>query len=263
MTDSFDQALRERFALQRDKLLGPDFADVLRRAHRLSSRGSSSPLRLREVRLPWRLPTRVVLVAAVVVIVGGTATAFAVRALTQSPVTQGFSALTDPTLPEVTPSTAGLSPKLDRMLSDVLGTDYTARQVGDVTWLGQQGGMYLGQRGDALCEVVIPGAGQCTDHLDGNVWLMGDMGRTSETAPFSVHFYGFARDDVATIRVTTSDGEVTNVPVQHNAFQTTLTHTSFADITAIEAVSTSGQTTAIDPRRYFPATTPTFTVTTP
>jgi hypothetical protein len=261
MTDSLDRAMTERFALQHDELPKGDFADVRRRAQRLSSDTGDSVAP--PIRLPWRVPTRVALVAAVVVIAGGTATAFAVRALTQSPVTQGFSALTNPALPEVTASTAGLSPKLDQALSDVLGSDFTARKVGDVTWLGQRGAMFLGQRGDALCEIVVPGAGQCTDHLDGDVWLMGDMGRTSEMAPFSVHFYGFARDDVAAIRVTTSDGNVTSVPVEHNAFQTTLTHTSFADITAIEAVSTSGQTTAINPRSYFPATTPTFTVTTP
>lgn len=263
MTDSLDQAMSERFALQHDELRIPNFADVLRRATQISSHGSVSPVRRRQIRLPWRLPTRVVLVAAVVVIVGGTASAFAVRALRQSPVTQGFSALTDLTLPTVTPSTSGLSPKVDRMLSDVLGPDYTARKLADVKWLDQRGAMFLGQRGDALCEVVIPGAGQCTEHLDGDVWLMGDMGRTAETAPFSVHFYGFARDNIASIRVTTSNGNVTTVPVEHNAFQTTLTNTSFAEISAIEAVSTSGQTTPINPRSYFPATTPTFTVTTP
>lgn len=254
MNDGPDQAMSERFALQHDELPLPDFADVLRRAAWISSHGSGWLVRRRQVRLRWRLPTRVVFVAAVALIAGGTATALAVRALTQSPVTQGFSALTDPTLREVTPSTAGLSPKMDRMLSDVLGPDYTARKVGDVIWLGQRGAMFLGQRGDALCEVVIPGAGQCTDHLAGDVWLMGDMGRSAETAPFSVHFYGFARDNIASIRVTTTGGNVTNVPVVHNAFQTTLTHTGFADITAIEAVSASGQTTPINPRTYFPAT---------
>jgi hypothetical protein len=203
------------------------------------------------------------LVAAVVAVATiGAATAFAVRALTQSPVTHGFSALTDPTVPDVTPSTPGLTPNVDRGLREVLGDDYTAKRVGDSVWLGQRGGMFLGQRGGALCEIVVPGAGQCTDHLDGDVWLMGDMGRTSETAPPSVHIYGFARDDVAAIRVTTSNGTVTSLPVEHNAFQTILTHTSFADITAIEVVSTSGQTTAIDPRTYFPATLPTFTTTT-
>lgn len=263
MTNSLDQAMSERFALLHDELPAPDFSDVLRRAQRIASERTESRTRRRHGRSPWRLPTRVVLVAAVVVIVGGSATAFAVRALTQSPVTQGFSALTDPTLPEITPSTAGLSPKVDRALSDVLGNDFTARQVGVVTWLGQRGGMFLGRRGDALCEIAIPGDGQCTEHLDDDVWPMGNMGRPSETAPLSVHFYGFARDNVASIRVTTANGNVTTIPVEHNAFQTTLTNTTFADITAIEAVSTSGQTTPIDPRRYFPANPPTFTVTNP
>jgi hypothetical protein len=37
MTDRFDQALSERFALQHDELAMPDFADVLRRAARIST----------------------------------------------------------------------------------------------------------------------------------------------------------------------------------------------------------------------------------
>jgi hypothetical protein len=37
MTDSLDQALSERFALQHDELPMPDFADVLRRATRIST----------------------------------------------------------------------------------------------------------------------------------------------------------------------------------------------------------------------------------
>lgn len=246
MTDSLDRTLAERFAAQHDELPAPDFADVLRRT------------RVRQPPRSWRRQTRVVLVAAVLAIAAvGAATAFAVRSLTQSPVTQGFSALTDPALPEVTASTVGISPHLAGVLREVMGPGYVARQVGP--------GMYLGQRGNALCEVVDPGAAGCTDHLDGDVWLLGDMMRAydAETAPFRVHFYGFARDDVATVRVTTSDGTVTTVPVEHNAFETTLKNTSFADIRAVEVVSTSGQTTAIDPRTYFPATLPSFTVTTP
>jgi hypothetical protein len=91
------------------------------------------------------------------------------------------------------------------------------------------------------------------------------MGRAydAETAPFNVHLYGFARDSVAAIRVTTSNGNITSVPVKHNAFQTTLTHTGFDDITAIEVVSTSGQLSEIDPRTYFPpATLPNINTTT-
>lgn len=257
MTDSLDQALTARFALQRDELLEPDFADVRRRAERLAPRHAGVGVAGRRVRLPWRLPTRVVVVAAVLIAAGGSATAFAVHSLTQSPVTQGFSAVTDPALPEVTASTAGVSPHLASVFLEVFGRGYTARQVGD--------GMYLGERRDGLCAVVEHGEAGCTDHLDGDVWLMGDMIRAydAETAPFNVHFYGFARDSVAAIRVTTSNGNVTSVPVRHNAFQTTLTHTGFGDISAIEVVSTSGQTSAIDPRSYFPATTPTFTVTPP
>jgi len=243
MTYSLDRAMAERFALQHDELPEADFSDVRRKARRGPS---------------WRLPTRVALAAAVIAIAAvGSATAFAVHALTQSPFTQDFSALTDPALPEVTASSGSVSPHLDSLLTEVMGTDYVARQVGE--------GMYLGQRGDALCGVVEHGGGGCTDHLDGGVWLLGDMIRAydAETAPFEVHFYGFARDGVSAIRVTTSDGRLTTVPVEHNAFEWTFTHTSFADIKAVEVVSASGQTTAIDPRSYFPATLPTFTLPTP
>lgn len=242
---SFDHTITERFVLQRDELPDADFADVRRRAERLSSGDAVRGVAERRIRRSWRLPTRLVIVVAVIIIAGGSATAFAVHSLSQSPVTQGFSALTDPTLPEVTPSTPGFSSLLASEFVTVFGPDYTVRQVGD--------GMFLGQHDGALCAIVEHGFGGCTDNLDQDTWPMGDMIRAydAETAPFSVHFYGFARDSVAAIRVTTSNGNTTSVPVEHNAFQTTLTHTSFADIAAIEVVSTSGQTSAIDPRRYF------------
>ena len=113
--------------------------------------------------------------------------------------------------------------------------------------------MYLGRRGDVLCGVVFPGSSQCTDHLDGDVWFEGDQGREydAETAPFEVHFYGFARDSVSSIRVTTANGDVLNVPVAHNAFQTRLKNTTFDDITGLEVIYSSGKTEAVDPRTYY------------
>lgn len=248
MTSSLDRVLTDRFARQHDELPEADFADVRRRARRLSpDRLDTSPRR----RLSWRLPTRVALVAAVTAIAAvGTATAFAVRALTQSPVTQGFSALDDPSLP---PAPASVM----RQFSYFGAGDIQPKEVGD--------GMYLGQRDGALCAVVIHGFGGCTSNLDGDVWLQGDEGREydAETAPFQVHLYGFARDDVATIRVTTADGTTVALPVVHNAFQTTFKNTTFADIAAIKVVYSNGQTTSLDPRKYFPALPPTLTLTTP
>ena len=200
-----------------------------------------------------RRPSRLVLLlaASVVLLVAvGTGTAFAVERLTASPVTRGFSALNDPALPSADESVMALFLQLG-------SGEYATKQVGD--------GLYLAQRGDDLCAVAIHGFAGCTDHLDGDVWLQGDEGREydSETAPFQVHIYGFARDDVAALRITTADGESLSLPVANNAFQTTIKNTSFSDITAIEIVYSSGQTTSLDPRRYFPTAPPVLTVITP
>ena len=251
MTNTAHPGIAERLALQRDELPGADFEDVQERSRRLAPHRNDPLAARRWSQFSWHVPTRVAVIAAAIFVVGvGSATALAMRVLAQSPVAQGFSALTNPALPEVTASTPGVAPNLEMRLTEELGPDYAVRQVGD--------GMFLGQEDGNLCEVVANGSGQCTDHLDGNVWFLGDMFRSSdaETAPFSVHLYGFARDNVAAVRITVAGGSVTSVPVQNNAFQTTLSNTSFGDITKVEVITTSGETTSIDPRRYFPVTTP-------
>ena len=112
--------------------------------------------------------------------------------------------------------------------------------------------MYLARRGDALCEVVIGGAGGCTDSatsIQNDVWLFGDERRQydSETSPFEVHVYGFVRDDVASVAVSTSHGQTIEIPASHNAFQANLKDTSFAQITAIAVGYTNGRTATLDP----------------
>lgn len=249
-TSSLDRLLSDRFARHHEELPETDFADVRRRSRRLSAHPAAVTA-AGPRRLSRRLPSRVLLVAAVVAIAAvGAATAFAVRVLTQSPVTQGFSALDDPSLP---PAPASVM----RQFSYFGAGDIEPKEVA--------AGMYLGQRDGALCADVIHGFGGCTDRLDSDVWLQGDEGREydAETAPFQVHFYGFARDDVAAIRVTTRDGTTVSLPVTHNAFQTTFKNTTFADIAAIEVVYSSGQTTSLDPSKYFPKLPATLTLTTP
>jgi hypothetical protein len=176
-----------------------------------------------------------ILIAAFVC--AGTAAAFGVRALlTNTPVTEGFSALDDPTLPSAP----------EGLFRDLGSGDYQVKRVAE--------GMFLARRGNALCEIVLRGAGACTDHLDGDVWLFGDQVRAydSESAPFEVHFYGFARDRVSAIRVTTSTGDARTLPVEHNAFQTVLPKTTFAEIAKIDVLDSAGNQTSIDPRMYFP-----------
>jgi hypothetical protein len=249
MNDSLDTMLSERFSTQYDAPPGADLADARERAHRLRS---ATPAQRPRRRIGGRLSLRMGLVAAALAVLvgGGTATGFAIRALTQSPVTRGFSALRDPNLPQAPEDTPELSASLRRFFREQLGPDYHAKQVAD--------GMFLAHRGRDLCAAVFRGFGGCTDHLGGDVWLHGDLLRTydAETAPFEVHFYGFARDNVAAVRVTTTNGNTVTLPVAHNAFQTTLSHTTFADIAAIEVIYTSRHTTSIDPRKYFPSTMP-------
>ena len=212
---------------------------------------------LRRPASAWRrVPRRFLLLTAAVVLLAGagTATAFAVRQLTDTPVavTQGFSALNDPALAPA-PDTPDLPPPARSVMGlfrELGPGNYETKRVGD--------GLYLARRGSDLCGVAIHGSAQCTDHLDGDVWLQGDEGRQydAQTAPFQVHLYGFARDDVTAIRVTTKDGNTATLPVAHNAFQATFKHTEFADITAVEVVYGSGQTSQIDPRDHFPGLPP-------
>jgi hypothetical protein len=199
------------------------------------------------------VPRRLLLLAAVVVLLAGagTATAFAVQQLTDTPVrpTQGFSALDDPALAPA-PDTPNLPPPARSVMGlfrELGPGNYETKRVGD--------GLYLARRGNDLCGVAIHGFGGCTDALVGDVWLQGDEGRQydAETAPLQVHFYGFARDEVSAIRVTTRHQATATLPVTHNAFQATFKNTEFADITAIEVVYRSGETRQIDPRDYFPA----------
>jgi hypothetical protein len=113
--------------------------------------------------------------------------------------------------------------------------------------------MYLAAHDGVLCELVVPGSGGCTDRLDpSGVWLFGDMTRRydSETAPFDVHLYGFAVDDVSSVDVTAS-GVTTSLPVRHNAFETTLRNVAFQDISAVRVVKASGDTLQLDPAAYF------------
>jgi hypothetical protein len=190
------------------------------------------------------VPRRLVLLAAsLALLVGvGTATAFAVKQLTETPVTQGFSALDDPSLPAA-PDTPDLPPPARSVMGlfrELGAGNYETKQVGD--------GLYLARRGSELCELAIQGGtDSCKDHLSGDVWLLGEQIREydSQTAPFEVHVYGFARDNVTAIRVATADGTTATLPVTHNSFQTTLKNTTFADVTTVEVVDTSGQATEI------------------
>jgi hypothetical protein len=73
----------------------------------------------------------------------------------------------------------------------------------------------------------------------------------SETAPFDVHFYGFAVDGTASVDVT-AKGVTTSLSVRHNTFETTLRDVAFQDISAVDVVKASGARIRLDPAAYFP-----------
>jgi hypothetical protein len=151
-----------------------------------------------------------------------------------------FSALHDRSLPSPPASAMGVLRSIHDWSYD------EARTVGPQ--------MYLAAHGGVLCELVVHGSGGCTDRLDpSGVWLFGDMTRRydSETAPFDVHFYGFAVDDVATVDVT-AKGVTTKLAVRHNAFDVTLRDVAFRDISAVNVVTVSGETRRLDPAECFP-----------
>jgi hypothetical protein len=151
-----------------------------------------------------------------------------------------FAALHDPSLASAPPSAM-------RVLRSIHDWSYDeARTV--------RPHMYLAEHAGILCELVVPGSGGCTDRLDpSGVWLLGDMTRRydSETAPFDVHLYGFAADDVASVDVTAND-LTTSLSVRHNAFETTLRNVTFQDISAVDVVKASGERLRLDPAAYFP-----------
>ena len=117
-------------------------------------------------------------------------------------------------------------------------------------------GMYLATNGDSLCARVEKGFSACTgsDLNAGDAWLQGDMVRTSdsESAPFEVNLYGFARDGVSAIRVSPASGKPIDLVVANNGFRGTLDATSFSDITGLALVYASGKTVSLDPSNYFP-----------
>jgi hypothetical protein len=155
-------------------------------------------------------------------------------------VASGFSVLADPAVPAAP----------ERVIAGLremhAGSYADARDVGR--------GMYLATNNGTLCAWVDSGFAECTDSLNhGDVWLHGTMIREtdSETAPFEVDLYGFARDSVEAVQVVTSDGVVHRLPVTNNAFRATLGQTSFGDLASIRAVYSSGRVLELDTAKQF------------
>jgi hypothetical protein len=155
-------------------------------------------------------------------------------------VTSGFSVLADPSVPAAP----------ERVIAGL--REMHAGAYADAKDAGR--GMYLATNDGSLCAWVDSGFAECTDSLNqGDVWLHGTMIREtdSETAPFEVDLYGFARDGVEAVQVVTSDGVVHRLAVTNNAFRGTLGHTSFGDLNSIQAVYKSGSVSELNTAKQF------------
>ena len=250
MTDSLDQALSERFALQHDELPMPDFADVLRRASRISIRPEPRK-RPRDYRL-WG--ARPVLAAAIVVGVlagAGVGIAAGVGAFEGTPappdvstnftqlnkmadaaIQQGISA----TLPQVDASKAhGVieiqTPDGPQDLwaapNDQGGQCYFIDWANDPP---MQDGSKYGFGGGCGPSPPPPASSPppASPISFGDVWVAGH--------PDLMTVWGTVHVDAATVQITLDDGSTVTLPVAEHAFLGSLSKgTKLVKVAAFDA----------------------------
>ncbi|HKU55611.1 MAG TPA: hypothetical protein VJP41_01170 [Gaiellaceae bacterium] len=235
MTDSLDQALSERFALQHDKLPMPDFADVLRRATRLSSSESRPKAEpgVRKLGLrSWRRRS-VVLVAVAALAAVGAASAVAYHYLGPSPgFTAGLSSLNK--LPPVPwPSSVpegglaneaastGLTPAQaeQRMRLAQSGLSLGQGDVGDIdlyAFPGESGSACLFVTAPLSGGICLPTSNVSNPALDGVAWAAwGGDGPKTPTGPLGV--FGLVADNVTGVEADIS-GTTRSIPIVNNSF---------------------------------------------
>jgi hypothetical protein len=224
MTDSLDQALTERFALQHDELPIPDFADALRRATQISThpepRKPSGGHRLRGV--------RPILAAAFVVGVlaaGGVGIAAAFGAFEGTPappdVSTNFKRLNEFANVDVQTGFAKAFPQTDASKAHGVIEIQTPDGPEDlwaapnnqggqcylIDWandpIGKDGGRY-GVNG---CEQSPPPASNISV---GDVWVAPH--------PDVMTVYGSVYVPASTVRITLDDGSSVTLPVVENLF---------------------------------------------
>jgi hypothetical protein len=236
MTDGLEQALSERFALQHDELPMHDFADVLRRATRLSSgsypRPTAEPLSKRSWQRSWRRRS-VVLVAVAVLAAVGAASAVAYHYLGPSPgFTAGLSSLSK--LPPVPwPSSVpkgglaneaastGLTPTQaeQRLRLAQSGLSLGQGDVGDIdlyAFPGNSGSACLFVTAPLSGGICLPTSNVSNSALDGVAWAAwGGDGPGTPTGPLGV--FGLVADNVSGVEADIS-GTTRRVPIVNNSF---------------------------------------------
>jgi hypothetical protein len=235
MTDSLDQTLSERFALQHDELPMPDFADVLRRATRLSSseaRPNAEPGVRKLGPRSWRRRS-VVLVAVAALAAVGAASAVAYEYLGPSPgFTAGLSSLNK--LPPVPwPSSVpkgglaneaastGLTPAQAEQRMRLAQSDLSLGQgdVGDIdlyAFPGDSGSACLFVTAPLSGGICLPTSNVSNPALDGVAWAAwGGDGPKTPTGPLGV--FGLVADNVTGVEADIS-GTTRSIPIVNNSF---------------------------------------------
>lgn len=233
MTDSLDQAISERFALQHDELPRPDFADVLRRATQISPRSEPRSYAQHCLRgLSWRRRS-VVLVAVAVLAAVGAASAVAYHYLGPSPgFTAGLSSLNE--LPPVPwPSSVpmggladeaastGLTPTQaeQRMRLAQSGLSLGHGAVGDIdlyAFPGNSGSACLFVTAPLSGGICLPTSNVSNSAQDGVAWAAwGGDGPRTPTGPLGV--FGLVADNVSGVEADIS-GTTRSIPILNNSF---------------------------------------------
>ncbi len=236
MTDSLDQTMSERFALQHDELPLPDFADVLGRATRLSPLSEPRPhaehgfRRLSRLR-SWRRRS-VVLVAVAALAAVGAASAVAYHYLGPSPgFSGGLSSLNN--LPQASWPSSLPRDALDHAAA---ATDLTGAEAAQRLRLVQTG-LSLGQeaRGNislyafqgnsntGCLFITGPDSGgiclptQMTSNpaLDSIAWAAGGGNSIHTPGPLAV--YGLVADNIRDVEADVS-GTTRSIPIVNNSF---------------------------------------------
>jgi len=250
MTDSLDQALGERFALQHDELPPPDFADVLRRATVVSPGSRSGPRADHALRRPSGLrswPRRsVVLVAVAVLAAVGAASAVAYHYLgPSSGFSAGLSSLND--LPQASWPANLPSDALDHAAA---ATDLTPTQAAQRLRLVQSG-LSLGQEatgnislyafqgnsntgclfitGPDSGGICLPSWMTSNPALDGIAWAAGGGDSLQTPGPLAV--YGLVADNIRSVDADIS-GTIRSIPIVNNSF-----YTDYTGITSTDSVA--------------------------
>ena len=237
MTDSLDQALSERFALQQEGLPQPDFADVLRRATQFSARSEHRPhvehgRRGLSSHRSWRRRSVVVVAVAVLAAIGA-ASAVAYHYLGPSPgFTAGLSSLNK--LPPVPwPSSVpkggltdeaastGLTPTQaeQRMRLAQSGLSLGQGAVGDIdlyAFPGNSGSACLFVTAPLSGGICLPTSNVSNSAQYGVAWAAwGGDGPKTPTGPLGV--FGLVADNVSGVEADIS-GTTRSIPILNNSF---------------------------------------------